>query len=216
MFTGIVQEMGRVSVIDRRGGITRMGIASETVARNSGIGDSISVNGVCLTVTSLQGGVMHFDLSAETMRSTNLGGLNRGDPVNLEPALRPSDRLGGHFVTGHIDGVGVIRNRRRLGEATEIEIGAGPEVTDYVVKKGSIAIDGISLTVVDTAGDSFTVVVIPHTEKVTTIGRKGVNDTVNLEADILGKYVARFLHRGERGGGKDEGLLSALSRSGFL
>jgi len=215
MFTGIVQETGTVSAIDRKGSITVLGIRSEQVVQSAEIGDSISVNGVCLTITSLEQGIMHFDLSAETLKTSNIGSLRRGDRVNLEPALRPSDRLGGHFVTGHIDGVGSIKRKRRTGETTEIEIGAPEEVLKYVVKKGSIAIDGISLTVVDVSGDSFKVVIIPHTMDVTTIGWKEVNDTVNLEADILGKYVAKFLapRTVEE---KDGRLLSVLGESGFL
>ncbi|NOZ25773.1 MAG: riboflavin synthase [Nitrospirae bacterium] len=215
MFTGIVQETGTVSSIETRGSITRLGIRSEEVVKSAGIGDSVSVNGVCLTVTSIDEGIMHFDLSAETLRASNIGTLGRGDRVNLEPALRPSDRLGGHFVTGHIDGTGTIRRKSRSGETVEIEIEAPEDVLKYVVKKGSIAIDGISLTVVDVSADSFKVVIIPHTGSVTTIAEKGVNDTVNLEADILGKYVAKFLapRTAEK---KDERLLSVLGESGFL
>ncbi|HEB74948.1 MAG TPA: riboflavin synthase [Nitrospirae bacterium] len=215
MFTGIVLEMGTVSSVEARGTVTRLGIRSEEVVRDAGIGDSIAVNGVCLTVTSIEHGVMHFDLSAETLRASNIGSLRRGERVNLEPALRPSDRLGGHFVTGHIDGVGRIRGKNRRGETIEIEIEAPGEVLRYVVKKGSIAIDGISLTVVDVSAGAFKVVIIPHTERVTTIGMKGAGDTVNLEADILGKYVARFLAP-RAAETKDESILNVLGESGFL
>ncbi len=215
MFTGIVLEMGTVSSVEARGTVTRLGIRSEEVVRDAGIGDSIAVNGVCLTVTSIEHGVMHFDLSAETLRASNIGSLRRGERVNLEPALRPSDRLGGHFVTGHIDGVGRIRGKNRRGETIEIEIEAPGEVLQYVVKKGSIAIDGISLTVVDVSAGAFKVVIIPHTERVTTIGMKGAGDTVNLEADILGKYVARFLAP-RTAETKDESILNVLGESGFL
>ncbi len=215
MFTGIVLEMGTVSSVEARGTVTRLGIRSEEVVRDAGIGDSIAVNGVCLTVTSIEHGVMHFDLSAETLRASNIGSLRRGERVNLEPALRPSDRLGGHFVTGHIDGVGRIRGKNRRGETIEIEVEAPGEVLQYVVKKGSIAIDGISLTVVDVSAGAFKVVIIPHTERVTTIGMKGAGDTVNLEADILGKYVARFLAP-RTAETKDESILNVLGESGFL
>ncbi len=215
MFTGIIQEMGTVSLIDKKGRIAHLGILSEQVARTADIGDSISVNGVCLTVTSLEHGIMLFDLSAETLKTSNIGQLKKGDRVNLEPALRPSDRLGGHFVTGHIDGMGSIKRRNRIGNTIEIEIGATEEVIKYIVKKGSIAIDGISLTVVDIERDSFKVVIIPHTENITTIGQKGINDTVNLEVDILGKYVAKFLHTPATDL-KDDKLLTILGKSGFL
>ncbi|MEC4685299.1 MAG: riboflavin synthase [Nitrospirota bacterium] len=214
MFTGIVQEMGTVSGIDKKGRIAHLGILSKKVAKTADIGDSISVNGVCLTITSLQHGIMLFDLSAETLNTSNIGMLKKGDRVNLEPALRPSDRLGGHFVTGHIDGVGRIKHKHRIGDTVKVEIGAPEEVTKYIVKKGSIAIDGISLTVVDIERDSFTVVIIPHTENITTIAQKGVNDTVNLEVDILGKYVAKFLNVTTEE--KDDKLLSILGKSGFL
>ncbi|VAX30224.1 Riboflavin synthase eubacterial/eukaryotic [hydrothermal vent metagenome] len=215
MFTGIIQEMGTVSGIDKKGNIARLGIVSGQVARTADIGDSISVNGVCLTITSLQQGIMLFDLSAETLNTSNTGRLKKGDRVNLEPALRPSDRLGGHFVTGHIDGMGSIKRRNRIGNTIEIEIGATEEVIKYIVKKGSIAIDGISLTVVDIERGSFKVVIIPHTEHITTIGQKEVNYTVNLEVDILGKYVAKFLHTPATEE-KDDKLLTILGKSGFL
>ncbi|GMT47797.1 MAG: riboflavin synthase subunit alpha [bacterium] len=215
MFTGIIQEMGTVSGIDKKVNIARLGIVSGQVARTADIGDSISVNGVCLTITSLQQGIMLFDLSAETLKTSNIGMLKKGDRVNLEPALRPSDRLGGHFVTGHIDGLGSIKRKNRIGNTIEIEIGASEEVIKYIVKKGSIAIDGISLTVVDVERGSFKVVIIPHTENITTIGQKGVNDTVNLEVDILGKYVAKFLNITTTEE-KDDKLLTILGKSGFL
>ncbi|NOY39553.1 MAG: riboflavin synthase [Nitrospirae bacterium] len=215
MFTGIIQEMGTVSVINKKGRVAHIEILSEQVARSSDIGDSISVNGVCLTITALQQGMMQFDLSAETLKTSNIGQLKKGDRVNLEPALRPSDRLGGHFVTGHIDGVGSIRRKNRIGNTIEVEIRATEEITKYIVKKGSVAIDGISLTVVDIETNSFTVVIIPHTENITTIAQKGVDDTVNLEVDILGKYVAKLLHSPATEG-KDDKLLTILGKSGFI
>lgn len=215
MFTGIIQEMGTVSVINKKGRVAHIEILSEQVARSSDIGDSISVNGVCLTITSLQHGIMLFDLSAETLKTSNIGQLKKGDRVNLEPALRPLDRLGGHFVTGHIDGIGSIKRKHRIGDTIEVEIGTSEDVMKYIVKKGSIAIDGISLTVVDLERDSFKVVIIPHTENITTIGEKGINDTVNLEVDILGKYVAKFLHS-PAAEEKDDKLLSILGKAGFL
>ncbi len=216
MFTGIVQETGTVSGIDKKGRIAHLGILSKEVARTADTGDSISVNGVCLTVTSLKQGIMLFDLSTETLKTSNIGTLKKGDPVNLEPALRPSDRLGGHFVTGHIDGTGIIKRKSPVGDTMEIEIEAPEEVMKYIIKKGSIAIDGISLTVVNTGRNSFTVVIIPHTGNITTIGQKGVHDTVNLEADILGKYVAKFLHTPASEEEKDDRLLTILGKSGFL
>ena len=215
MFTGIVVEMGTVQRIDPAGDITRLHISSEKVSAEAKIGDSISINGTCLTVTEIDGNVMKFDLSMETMKTTNLGQLKKGSMVNLEPALRPTDPLGGHIVTGHIDGVGKIRRKTDLGQSIEIEIEAPEEVLRYLVKKGSVAVDGISLTVVDVMKDAFKVVIIPHTAAVTTIGIKKTNDTVNLETDIIGKYVEKFLARTETED-KDKRLMKLLGEGGFV
>ncbi len=215
MFTGIVVEMGTVQRIDPAGDITRLHISSEKVSAEAEIGDSISINGTCLTVTEIDGNVMKFDLSMETMKTTNLGQLKKGSMVNLEPALRPTDPLGGHIVTGHIDGVGKIRKKTDLGQSIEIEIEAPEEVLRYLVKKGSVAVDGISLTVVDVQRDSFKVVIIPHTAAVTTIGIKKTNDTVNIETDIIGKYVEKFLGKTETED-KQKRLMKLLSEGGFL
>jgi riboflavin synthase len=215
MFTGIVVEMGTVQRIDPAGDITLLHISSEKVSAEAKIGDSISINGTCLTVTQIDGNVMKFDLSMETMKTTNLGQLKKGSMVNLEPALRPTDPLGGHIVTGHIDGVGKIRKKTDLGQSIEIEIEAPEEVLRYLVKKGSVAVDGISLTVVDVMQDSFKVVIIPHTAAVTTIGIKKTNDTVNIETDIIGKYVERFLSRAHAEN-SNQRLLKLLGEGGFL
>ena len=214
MFTGIVIEMGRVERIEPRGDITNLYISALKVVKDAQIGDSISINGACLTVTEIQGNLMKFDLSRETMKSTNLGTLKRGDMVNLEPAIRPIDPLGGHIVTGHIDGVGRIRRKTDLGQSLEIEIEAPEEILKYLVKKGSVAVDGISLTVADILDDAFKVVIIPHTAAVTTIGIKKSNDTVNIETDIIGKYVERFLNPEKRD--KDERLMNLLREGGFV
>jgi riboflavin synthase len=216
MFTGIIQERGTVQKIKRMSGITQLGIRSELISDSASVGDSIAINGVCLTVTSIDNRVMMFDVSGETMRSTNLGNLKQGESVNLEPALRPSDRLGGHFVTGHIDGTGIIRKITPSGGTTKIEITAPDEVMQYIVKKGSVAVDGISLTVVDVYRDSFTVVIIPHTGLVTTIENRKVNETVNLETDIIGKYVAKFLSRTSQEGDDDQRLMRRLGEAGLL
>ena len=155
--------------------------------------------------------ILSFDVSYETLKSTNLGHLKKGDGVNLEPSLKPASKLGGHFVTGHVDGVGKIRSKTPAGNAVKFEIEAPENVLKYLVEKGSVAIDGISLTVVDVLRDAFSLVIIPHTAKMTTIGFKKLGDTVNLEPDILAKYVARFLQTD-----KDSSLLSALKKSGFI
>lgn len=213
MFTGIIIEMGEVASFKRRASGGTMSVRSDIISHDAEIGDSISINGVCLTVTEKKGSVLSFDISYETLRSTNLGQLRKGDRVNLEPALRPDGKLGGHFVTGHVDGIGIIKSRETIGDAFKIVISAPEEITGLLVEKGSVAIDGISLTVVDVTDREFSVVIIPHTEKVTTIGLKNVGDTVNLEADIIGKYVAKFLKKDES---KDKGLLDTLTKAGFI
>ncbi|MBI5100638.1 MAG: riboflavin synthase [Nitrospirae bacterium] len=210
MFTGLIIGMGEVSSIVKNKGGARLGIKSGDIAKDAGLGDSISINGTCLTVVGMAGEILSFDLSDETLNSTNMGSLKIRDRVNLEPAMRPDSRMGGHFVTGHIDGVGRIISRALEGETYKILIGVDEGIAGYLVEKGSVAVDGISLTVVDVTRDSFSIVIIPHTAKMTTIGYKSAGDTVNVEVDILGKYVAKFLRRQ-----KTPGLMDALIREGF-
>lgn len=217
MFTGIIIEMGEVLSLSRKAAGGSIDIRSDLVSRDASIGDSVSVNGVCLTVVEKKGPILSFDISEETMRSTNISLLRGGEKVNLEPALRPDGRVGGHFVTGHVDGVGKIRSKRKIGDAFKITISAPVDVTALLVEKGSIAIDGISLTVVDVSEGEFSVFIIPHTARVTTMGSKGVGDTVNLEADIIGKYVAKFLGKGkDRTRSGEEGIINALRKTGIV
>jgi riboflavin synthase len=211
MFTGIITELGEIASLDRKAEGARLTVRAPQTAADAAIGDSISVNGICLTVVEIRGEEISFDVSFETLNSTNLGSLKRGDRINLEPALRPDSKMGGHFVTGHIDGVGKIRSRRRIGNADRIEIEAPAQVLRYLVGKGSVAVDGISLTVVDVLKDAFSIVIIPHTVEMTTIGFKKGGDTVNLEPDILAKYVAKFVLPDS-----DASLMSSLKKSGFL
>ncbi|MEW5744915.1 MAG: riboflavin synthase [Nitrospirota bacterium] len=213
MFTGLIIELGEVVALDRRDDSARLSIRGREVVKDAAIGDSIAINGVCLTVVTIDREVLSFDVSYETLKSTNLGVLKRGDRVNLEPSLKPDSKLGGHFVTGHVDGIGRVRSKTPLGNAVRVEIEAPENVVRYLVGKGSVAIDGISLTVVDVLKDAFTVVIIPHTASMTTIGIKSTGETVNLEPDILAKYVAKFLQIDT---GKDASLMSALKRSGFI
>lgn len=211
MFTGLVVEMGEIASVTKRDRGARLFLNAQSLSSEAQIGDSISVNGTCLTVVEMKGKTLGFDMSDETLRSTNLGNLRTKDRVNLEPSLRFDSRLGGHFVTGHIDGVGTIKSKSAAGDVLKIVIGAGEEITQYLVEKGSVAVDGISLTVVDVLSKGFSIVIIPHTAALTTIGFKGPGDTVNIEVDILGKYVSKFLHKG-----KDSGLMKALSEEGFM
>lgn len=215
MFTGIIIEMGEVLSFTRKAAGGSIGVRADIVSRDASIGDSISINGVCLTVVEKKGMVLYFDISNETMRSTNLGTLKKGQKVNLEPSLRPDGKIGGHFVTGHVDGVGTIISKNKIGDAFKIVISAPEDITGLLVEKGSVAIDGISLTVVDLSEREFSVVIIPHTANVTTIGFKGPGDTVNLEADIIGKYIARFLKK-DRNANKEQRLMSALAKAGIF
>jgi riboflavin synthase len=217
VFTGVIIELGEVVLLKKRHTGAVLTAKAPEVSRDAAIGDSISVNGVCLTVVTRSGDILSFDLSDETLRSTNLGRMKPKDKVNLEPSLRPEGKLGGHFVTGHVDGIGTIRSKTVRGDMLHIVINASHEITGYLVKKGSVAVDGISLTVVEVFPDSFSVVIIPHTADVTTIGSKGVGDSVNLEADIIGKYVARFLAgAGQKGPGGEGSFGEMLVRAGYM
>lgn len=192
MFTGLIEEIGTVRSL-ARGTVGRLVVASEKVAAGVGIGDSVSVNGACLTVTSISGGEIAFDAVPETLSRTTLGDLRPGDKVNIESSLRAGEPIGGHFVQGHVDSVGTIESSSSLGESRVIRIGAPGEVLKYVVEKGSIALDGISLTVASCDKSGFSIAVIPHTLDATTLHLKRPGDKVNLEADILGKYVEKLL-----------------------
>jgi len=189
MFTGIVEELG--SVRSRRGG--RFVFDATLVVEDAKAGDSIAVNGCCLTVVDIGDGCWAADVVDESLARTNLGDLVPGDRVNLERPLRLGDRLGGHLVQGHVDGVGEI-----LAAAPELEVSTPPDLRPYIVEKGSITVDGCSLTVVKPLPHSFTVAVIPHTAEVTTLGRKGPGQRVNLEVDMIAKYVESLLEAREQ------------------
>jgi riboflavin synthase len=216
MFTGIILELGKVISFEKIAQGAKLKIFSEKLIKDSQIGDSIAVNGVCLTVTEIDRTkkVLSFELSYETLKKTTLGELKKDSPVNLESALTLNTKLGGHLVSGHVDGVGVIKKIEKTGDYIKIEIEAPQEVLKYCVPKGSIAVDGISLTVVDLFTNSFSVVIIPHTLKMTTLGFKNVGDSVNLEPDIIAKYVERLI--GNRKTDRDEELLKKLKDYGYL
>ena len=193
MFNGIVEEMGVIKQMSRATQSAQVAIMAKTVLDDLKVGESVSINGVCLTVISIGENEFSVDLSTQTQNITSLKSLQIGDGVNLERAMRFGGRLGGHLVTGHVDGVGTIRHRRQEENTIILSISAPPEVLRYCVKRGSIAVDGISLTMSDLSRDQFDVAVIPHTAHVTTLGMKGIGGTVNLEADLIGKYVERML-----------------------
>ena len=193
MFTGIVEELGSVRAVTPDGGGARLEISATTVLDDAVLGASISVNGCCLTVMELGDGWWAADAVTETLQRTALGGLRVGDPVNLERPVRLADRLGGHLVQGHVDAVGSVLERIAEADGSvRVEIDAPPEVLRYVVHKGSITVDGVSLTVAALGRTAFTVAVIPHTLAVTTLGTRGPGDPVNLEVDVVAKYVERL------------------------
>jgi riboflavin synthase len=209
MFTGLVENTGRLTSLNKMEGGMKLALQPETVMEVQ-IGESISVNGVCLTVIEC-GREFAFQVSPETMKSTSLGDLRVNDKVNIERALRLSDRLGGHIVTGHVDGVGTMVDKRPAGEYTFFTFDAPPGILQYTVHKGSIAVDGISLTVTGLDRRSFSVAIIPHTFSATNIGERKIGDRVNLEADIIGKYVEKFLKREDT----DGKLMDLLTAEGF-
>ena len=215
MFTGIIEELGTVQRLDRGSNSCQITIQADKVLEDVKLGDSIAINGVCLTVTSFDREHFTADMMAETLVKTNLKDLGSGQRINLERASRLGDRMGGHLVQGHVDAVGTIVEQQKVDIAMVLRIKAPEEILRYLVAKGSVAVDGISLTVVAVLADSFTISIIPHTAKMTTLGFKKTGDTVNLEADIIGRYVEKLLKRSE---GKNKSVLSPdfLAEHGFL
>jgi len=196
MFTGIVTEVGRIAALEVDGDRARLHVSCREVVADAGVGDSIAVAGCCLTVTGLPGDGFTADLMAETLRATALGDLGVGDPVNLEAAMRAGDRFGGHLVQGHVDAVGEVVARDELPGTVLLSVSAPEEVARYLVPKGSVTVDGASLTVVDVEDGVFRVGLIPHTLALTTFGVRSVGDRVDLEADVVAKYVERLLEAG--------------------
>ena len=190
MFTGIIEELGQVQNISRRTNNTLFAIKADRILADINIGDSISVNGVCLTVVKKERQVLFFEVIPQTLRLTNLGHLRISERVNLERSLRAGDRLSGHFVMGHVDCTGVIRKKIHLRQEISLMIGIPKEFIKYCIPKGSIAVDGISLTLAEARSDTFSVYIIPHTLKNTTLGFKGPSSKVNIEFDILTKRPA--------------------------
>jgi len=195
MFTGIVETIGIVEAVEPSADLTRLVVGAESIADGVKLGDSVAVNGGCLTVISICDGRFAFEAIPETMERTSLGDLKVGSRVNLERAMRAGDRLDGHIVQGHVDGVGTVRQVIQDGNDVRLQIDCDPELADCVVEKGSIAIDGVSLTVAMLLPSGFEVALIPHTLEVTTLSDRQPHDRVNLEADVLGKYVKRYLER---------------------
>lgn len=198
MFTGLVEEVGQVIASTSQGSAREFVIQAPLVAGDATLGASIAINGCCLTVTRRTGDQLAFDAGEETLRRTNLGELRPGSRVNLERALQVGQRLGGHYVTGHVDGLGSVRSRLDDGNWSTIWFDAPENLTRQMASKGSITVDGVSLTLVDVARDGFSVALVPHTLAVTTLGARRVGDRVNLETDVLAKYIERQLLSLER------------------
>ncbi|HEU5220731.1 MAG TPA: riboflavin synthase [Candidatus Nitrosotalea sp.] len=192
MFTGIIEGLGSIVMFDKKTSnrsAAKMKIKLDKIAKGLKVGDSVSINGVCLTAVSISKGITEFEMIGETIKKTNLGSLERGDRVNIERSLKVGERLEGHFVLGHVDGVGIISKIEKQTNQIQIWIKIPKELSKHVIKKGSITVDGISLTIVDKLKDQFSVSIIPHTMQVTNLGYKKIGDKVNIETDILGKYI---------------------------
>ncbi len=220
MFTGIIEGLGTIAEIRTTGEGKQMTVEAGFDLSGTRIGDSIAVNGACLTAIRIEGRRFSVDVSPETLGVSTLGDARAGDRVNLERALKLSDRLDGHLVSGHIDGKGQIRQIRDLGRVRIIEVAVAESISRYTIKKGSVAIDGVSLTINDCDKSGFSVSIIPHTAAITTIGEKKAGDRVNIETDLVGKYIERFLQKkpaDPEKSGKDSSIdMDFLAKTGFL
>lgn len=215
MFTGIVEEIGTVVDFEASQNVLRIKVQASKVLEETYLGDSISTNGVCLTVTDIGKNYFYADVMGETVRRSNLGTLKKGDKVNLERAMAANSRFGGHIVSGHIDGKGKITSYEKEGNAVWITIDTGKEVLKYIVEKGSIAIDGISLTVAYVDEKKFKVSIIPHTSEETTLLKKKIGEEVNLECDVIGKYVEKLLGFNKKNDEKKSITMDFLINNGF-
>lgn len=195
MFTGLIQDIGKIQSIERRGGGVRLTISTQLDLSAGKIGDSISVDGVCLTIIQLGRNSFTVEVSPETLQRTTLSTAKDGQPVNLEMPLKMSDPLGGHWVAGHVDGTGEIVEVLPEGNSLRYRFRVPKEIDRYLIEKGSVAVDGISLTVMECRDREFSVAVIPHTAQMTTLGKKKSGERVNVETDLIGKYVEKFLRR---------------------
>jgi len=216
VFTGLIEQVGKVRQLQQGGAQVRLTVACDFPAGEVRLGDSIAVNGSCLTVVAFEQGWFQADLSPETLQRTALQQLTVGSPVNLERALRLSDRLGGHLVSGHVDAVGTVQKRDQDRNAVRFQVGLDPRWLRYLVEKGSVAIDGISLTVNSVDASGFSVTVIPHTLAQTTLADARPGTRVNIETDLLGKYVERLLVGGRSASPGDGLTLESLAKHGFL
>lgn len=216
MFTGLIEDLGTVRELPKGAEGVRLTVGTQIPMGELVLGESIAVNGICLTVAAFGQGAFVADVSPETLGRTNLGDLSVGAVVNLERALRLSDRLGGHLVSGHVDGVATLAGRRRQGNSLCLTFRFPAHLGRYLVEKGSVALDGISLTVTEVSDEAFSVAVIPHTLERTTLHRKEVGAQVNIETDIVGKYVERLLRGGDEASDQRPIDAEFLAKHGFL
>lgn len=213
MFTGLIEEVGEIKIIKESAHSIRLGIETEKVMKNISVGDSVSVNGVCLTVTSIEDG--EFDVMPETKRVTSLKALKVGSKVNLERALKIGDRFGGHIVSGHVDGVGIVDKIRKNDIAIEFTVKLDSKLANKLVYKGSVAVDGVSLTCSEVGVDYFKFYLIPHTQEKTILTEKKEGDCVNIESDVIGKYIEKFI--GIQSDSKNSGVTEEfLRQNGFI
>lgn len=221
MFTGIIEGLGTITGIQSSGKGSSFSLTADFSLEGTRIGDSIAVNGACLTAVQVGGNQFKVDVAPETLSLTSLGRSKVGERVNLERALSLSGRLDGHLVSGHIDGTGTIKSRQNMGNAIIVSFAIPEAIAYYMIRKGSVAVDGISLTINDCQSNSFSVSIIPHTAALTTVGFKKLGETVNIETDMIGKYVERFIKKGSAGPEKPESKkteidVEFLARTGFL
>ncbi len=216
MFTGIVEELGKIMSVKKGAESCQLEISASKVLENTKIGDSIAVNGICLTVTSLSASSFSADVMAETLRRTSLSSLKSGSFVNLERAMLADGRFGGHIVSGHIDGTGIIKEFKNEDNAVWVTVNADMNILKYIVEKGSVAIDGISLTVADVSNSFFKVSIIPHTQNETTLLMKKTGDKVNLECDVIAKYVEKMLYTRDSISNKKGITMDLLYENGFM
>lgn len=221
MFTGIIEGQGTISAIRPAGQARRLTVEADFALDQTKLGDSIAVNGACLTVVKISGKQFEVDLSPETLATTTFDLIKRGDRLNLERAMRLSDRIDGHLVSGHIDGIGAIRQKEKRGNAIMLTVAVPETLTRYMIRKGSVAVDGISLTINACDADSFTVSIIPHTATISTVGMKQKGDAVNIETDMIGKYVEKFTRKeasrdGEQTAAPSGVDMELLAKSGYL
>ena len=219
MFTGIIKEMGIITSLADRGPDREFTVKTESLAGSINMGDSVSVNGVCLTVKHFDSNSFSSDVSSNTLKYSNLGNLKAGDRVTLEDSLSTDGKLGGHFVNGQVDAVAAIRGIAGTGQSYEIAFDLAESIAPYIAARGSVSIDGISLTVTEISNTSFKTVIIPHTYKNTTLGSKSIGNTVNVEVDMLARYIINYLSRQKQEGNpgeKDRILKEKLEKNGFI